>query len=169
MTRIMCVMALKSSEDTSRRVARMHLTCAQDGKIQGRIAYGWVRKGSERAIRELMSGSGSLIVWVCGIRAGRRAWPCWGVGVSERKPYKSDLSDERWALIEPVIAAWKAGHRSVSGHEGQYAMREIVNAILYQSRTSCQWGFLSTRPAAPRRGVLLLREVARRRHRPDHP
>ncbi|MER5433694.1 recombinase family protein [Streptomyces sp. NPDC002588] len=48
MARIMCVMALKSSEDTSRRVARMHLSCAQDGKIQGRIAYGWVRTGAEK-------------------------------------------------------------------------------------------------------------------------
>ena len=28
--------------------------------------------------------------------------------VSDRQPYKSDLSDERWALIEPVIASWKA-------------------------------------------------------------
>jgi DNA invertase Pin-like site-specific DNA recombinase len=48
MARIMCVMALKSSEDTSRRVARMHLSTAQDGKIQGRIAYGWVRTGPEK-------------------------------------------------------------------------------------------------------------------------
>ncbi|MFE0460303.1 IS5/IS1182 family transposase, partial [Kitasatospora sp. NPDC058965] len=28
--------------------------------------------------------------------------------MSDRKPYKSDLSDERWALVEPVITAWKA-------------------------------------------------------------
>ncbi|NUK71058.1 IS5 family transposase [Streptomyces lunaelactis] len=62
--------------------------------------------------------------------------------MSERKPYKSDSSDERWALIEPVITAWKAEHRSVSGHEGGYAMREIVNALLYQSRTGCQWDYL---------------------------
>lgn len=54
----------------------------------------------------------------------------------------SDISDERWALVEPVLAAWKAGHRSVSGHEGRYRMREIVNAILYQSRTGCQWDLL---------------------------
>jgi hypothetical protein len=26
---------------------------------------------------------------------------------------ESDLTDERWALIEPVITAWKAAHRSV--------------------------------------------------------
>ncbi|MEY9841694.1 recombinase family protein [Streptacidiphilus sp. EB103A] len=52
MARIMCVMALKSSEDTSRRVARMHLACAQDGKIQGRIAYGWIRKGANKGTLE---------------------------------------------------------------------------------------------------------------------
>ncbi|MFI6505156.1 IS5 family transposase [Nonomuraea typhae] len=62
--------------------------------------------------------------------------------MSERKPYPSDLSDEQWALIEPVIAAWKAGRRSVSGHWGSYVMREIVNAILCQGRTGCQWGYL---------------------------
>jgi transposase len=62
--------------------------------------------------------------------------------VSDRKPYKSDLSDERWALIEPVITAWKARHPSVSGHQGNYEMREIVNALLYQSRTGCQWDYL---------------------------
>jgi transposase len=60
----------------------------------------------------------------------------------EREPYPSDLSDEQWALTEPVIAAWKARHPSASGHQGKYAMREIVNAILYQNRTGCQWEFL---------------------------
>ena len=68
--------------------------------------------------------------------------------VSERKRYPGDLSDERWALIEPVITAWKAAHRSVSGHQGGYEIREIVNAILYQSRTGCQWEYL---PCATRR------------------
>jgi transposase len=62
--------------------------------------------------------------------------------VSERKPYKTDLSDEQWALVEPVIAAWKAAHRSVSGHQGRSEMREIVNALLYQGRTGCQWDLL---------------------------
>jgi transposase len=62
--------------------------------------------------------------------------------VGERRGYPSDLTDERWALIEPVITAWKAAHPSVSGHQGRYAMREIVNAIFYQSRTGCQWASL---------------------------
>ncbi|MFE2709825.1 IS5 family transposase [Streptomyces mirabilis] len=62
--------------------------------------------------------------------------------MSDRQSYKSDLSDERWALIEPVITSWKARHTSVSGHQGSYDMREIVNALLYQSRTGCQWDYL---------------------------
>jgi transposase len=62
--------------------------------------------------------------------------------MSVRKRYPSDLTDERWALIEPVLAAWKARHPSASGHQGGYELREIVNAILYQSRTGCQWEYL---------------------------
>ncbi|MFF3991473.1 IS5 family transposase [Streptomyces sp. NPDC001797] len=62
--------------------------------------------------------------------------------MSERKPYQSDLTDEQWALIGPVLTAWKNRHRSVSGHQGRYSMREIVNSILYQSRTGCQWALL---------------------------
>jgi hypothetical protein len=44
-------------------------------------------------------------------------------GAGARKPYRSDLSDERWALIEPVITVWKARHPSMSGHSGRYRMR----------------------------------------------
>ncbi|MFF0043851.1 IS5 family transposase [Streptomyces mirabilis] len=62
--------------------------------------------------------------------------------MSDRQSYNSDLSDERWALIEPVVTSWKARHPSVSGHQGNYDMREIVNALLYQSRTGCQWDYL---------------------------
>ncbi|MDP9607873.1 transposase [Streptomyces demainii] len=62
--------------------------------------------------------------------------------MSERKPYPNDLSDGQWALIEPMITAWKDRHRSVSGHQGAYDMREIVNAILCQGRTGCQWAYL---------------------------
>lgn len=62
--------------------------------------------------------------------------------MNERKPYPSDLSDERWALIEPVLSVWKAARPSATGHQGNYPMREIVNAILFQSRTGCQWRYL---------------------------
>lgn len=41
-------------------------------------------------------------------------------------------------MIEPLVAAWKAKHPSVSGHQGRYELREIVNALRYQNRTDCQ-------------------------------
>jgi transposase len=82
------------------------------------------------------------MVWVRVESAGPRLVVCWGVWVSEHAPYPSDLSDQQWSLIEPVIRAWKDRHRSVSGHQGAYAMREVVNAILYQGRTGCQWTYL---------------------------
>jgi transposase len=67
---------------------------------------------------------------------------CWLSTVRERKPYKTDLSDEQWALIEPVIAAWKAARPSASGHQGRYEMREIANTLPCQGstcfRTTCR-------------------------------
>jgi len=51
-----------------------------------------------------------------------------------RKPYTSDLTDAQWALLEPIIPAPKAG-----GRRATYSRREIVNAILYLTRTGCHW------------------------------
>jgi transposase len=62
----------------------------------------------------------------------------------ERTPYPGDLSDEQWALIEPLIAAWKQRRvaRSATGDPGSADLREVVNALLYQNRTGCQRRFL---------------------------
>lgn len=62
MARMLCVMALKSSEDTGRRVARMHLSTAQEGKIQGRIAYGWIRKGADKGKR--IPEEAARVAWI---------------------------------------------------------------------------------------------------------
>jgi transposase len=62
--------------------------------------------------------------------------------MGDRKPYPSDVTDEQWALIGPFLEAWKAKRVSVSGHQGEYDLREIVNAILCQNRTGCQWAYL---------------------------
>jgi transposase len=62
--------------------------------------------------------------------------------MDERKAYPSDLSDQQWAVVGPFLDAWKARHPSVSGHQGRYELREIVNAIFYQNRTGCQWAYL---------------------------
>ncbi|NSL43628.1 IS5 family transposase [Streptomyces sp. 8P21H-1] len=62
----------------------------------------------------------------------------------ERASYPSDLSDEQWELIEPVITGWKQARvaRSATGDPGDCDLWEIVNAIFYQNRTGCQWRFL---------------------------
>ncbi|MGW1958561.1 transposase [Streptomyces sp. NPDC001920] len=70
--------------------------------------------------------------------------------MGERKPYKTDVSDEQWALFEPVIAAWEAAHPSISGHRGRYEMREIVNALLYRAAPAASGRYSRTafrRPA----------------------
>ncbi len=62
--------------------------------------------------------------------------------MADRGAYPSDVSDAQWAVLEPFLLAWKAKHPSVSGHQGRYELREILNAIFYQNRTGCQWAYL---------------------------
>jgi transposase len=64
--------------------------------------------------------------------------------MSTRPAYPSDLSDARWALIEPVLSAWRAARaRAGLGLAGPvHDLREIVNAILYVNRAGCAWQML---------------------------
>jgi transposase len=59
-----------------------------------------------------------------------------------RRPYRSDLSDARWALIEPMLSAWRAGRVGLGISPIQHDLREIVNAILYVDRTGIAWEYL---------------------------
>jgi transposase len=51
-----------------------------------------------------------------------------------RKPYPTDLTDEQWAKVEPLLPKRKA-----TGRPPKYAKRELLNAILYSLRTGCSW------------------------------
>ncbi len=51
--------------------------------------------------------------------------------------YASDLTDEEFALIGPMLPAAKPGGRGRTT-----ALREVLNAILYLLRTGCQWRML---------------------------
>jgi transposase len=66
------------------------------------------------------------------------------VSVTERRQYPSDISDARWALIEPVLSAWQEARlaRSPVPRRPAYALREIWNALLYLNRTGVQWQYL---------------------------
>lgn len=54
-----------------------------------------------------------------------------------RKPYRSDLTDDQWAIIEPLLPPAKSG-----GRPRHVALREVVNTLFYQSRTGVQWDYL---------------------------
>ena len=54
----------------------------------------------------------------------------------EAQVYASDLTDEQWALIEPLIPVYGWGRPR------QLSMRSVVNAILYLLVTGCQWAML---------------------------
>jgi putative transposase len=54
-----------------------------------------------------------------------------------RKPYKTDLTDAQWKIAKPLIPPAKPG-----GRPREVAMREVLNTLLYQARTGCQWELL---------------------------
>src|SRR5919109_1106888 len=57
-----------------------------------------------------------------------------------RKTYPSDLTDEQWAIVAPLIPPAKAGLRG--GHPRQVDMREVLNTLFYLNRSGCQWDML---------------------------
>jgi len=65
--------------------------------------------------------------------------------MTDRKPYATDLSDGRWALIAPLLEDWRA-QRAAATPPGcaapSHDLREIVNAILYVNRAGCAWHLL---------------------------
>jgi len=48
--------------------------------------------------------------------------------------YPSDLTDDEWKLVEPLIPPGKPG-----GGKRRVIMREVVNGLMYVLSTGCQW------------------------------
>ena len=53
--------------------------------------------------------------------------------------YPSDLTDDEWALIKPLIPPAKRG-----GTKRTVDIREVVNGLMYILSTDCQWRALPT-------------------------
>src|SRR3982751_2094099 len=53
------------------------------------------------------------------------------------QPYPSDLSDEEWKLLEPLLPPPKH-----TGRKCKYELREIANGIFYLLRSGCTWRML---------------------------
>lgn len=51
-----------------------------------------------------------------------------------RKTYTSDLTDQQWKLIEPLVPPARTG-----GRKRTTDMREVMNAILYECKNGCGW------------------------------
>jgi putative transposase len=57
--------------------------------------------------------------------------------MTTRKAYPCDLSDEQWALLQPLIPPAKSG-----GAPRTVDLREVLNTLFYQARSGCQWDML---------------------------
>jgi transposase len=54
--------------------------------------------------------------------------------------YPSDLTDARWALIEPLVPVLSTrGRGTRGGRPPKYPRRRVVDAIRYVTRTGCSW------------------------------
>jgi putative transposase len=54
-----------------------------------------------------------------------------------RKPYVSDLTDDQWMILEPLIPPAEPG-----GRRRSIDIREVLNTLLYLNRSGCQWDML---------------------------
>jgi putative transposase len=54
-----------------------------------------------------------------------------------RRRYPTDLTDQEWALLAPLIPPPKPG-----GRPAVHDRRELVNAMLYWLRAGCAWRLL---------------------------
>src|SRR2546422_455654 len=59
---------------------------------------------------------------------------------SSRKVYPSDLTDEQWAIVGPMIPPAKQNPRG--GRPREVDMREVLNTLFYLDRSGCQWDML---------------------------
>src|SRR3954463_1682664 len=61
--------------------------------------------------------------------------------------YPSDVTDEEWALVAPLIPPPKPG-----GNKRTRDMREVVNGLMDVLSTGCQWRAIPKDLAPPRMG-----------------
>jgi putative transposase len=54
-----------------------------------------------------------------------------------RKAYATDLTDQQWDVVQPLLPPAKPG-----GRPREVDLREVLNTLFYQNRTGCQWDML---------------------------
>ena len=82
-----------------------------------------------------------------------------------RRPYATDLSDEEWTILEPLLPRAKPGGRPPAHHTRE----ELLEAIFYVVRGGCAWRLLPHDfPPSPD-GLPLLQDLAPRRQLGEDP
>src|SRR5918998_3828466 len=74
------------------------------------------------------------------------------------QPYPSDLSDEEWSILAPLLVPGRQ-----AGRPRVFEPRRIADAAFYLLRTGCQWRAAARLPALADR-LLPLRPMAALRH-----
>ena len=78
--------------------------------------------------------------------------------------YPSDLTDDEWKLIEPLIAPAKRG-----GRRREVNVREVMNGVMYVLSTGCQWRAIPKDLPPREHGVRLPGFMELRRHAGAYP
>ena len=68
--------------------------------------------------------------------------------------YETDLTDDEWAEIAPLIPPAKPG-----GNKRSVNLREVVNGMMYILGTGCQWRAIPKDLRSAQHGVRLLRSL----------
>ncbi len=63
-----------------------------------------------------------------------------GYKVLHRKQYPSDLTDEQWAIVGPMIPCAEQSKRG--GRPRKVDRREVLNTLFYLNRRGCPWDML---------------------------
>jgi putative transposase len=57
---------------------------------------------------------------------------------ARRQTYTTDLTDEEWQMLEPLLPPAKSG-----GRPRKYPLREVMNGMQYVLRGGCAWCLMS--------------------------
>ena len=57
---------------------------------------------------------------------------------SQRKQYRSDITDNEWNLIKHLIPQSKS-NKKIGGRPEKYSKRELLNTMTYVLNTGCNW------------------------------
>jgi transposase len=89
------------------------------------------------SVREHIESDESFVIqWMGGDSRGVQMWTDENRARYDRGQlrYPSDLTDEEWKHVAPLIPPAKTG-----GNKRQVDVREVVNGLMYILSTGCQW------------------------------